>query len=81
MSCIKQHAAVLHGKLQVAVPIIIESLVSAAADNTPKHSGITSVVRMLQSTKAFCCSSSSTLSAHLLTADLVCAGKSKKKNK
>ncbi len=30
-------AAVLHGKLQLAMPIIIESLVSAAADNTPEH--------------------------------------------
>jgi hypothetical protein len=39
MSRIKQQAAVLHGKLQLAVPIITESLMSAASDNTPEHSG------------------------------------------
>ena len=80
MSCIKQQAAVLHGKLQMVVPIITEPSMSAVADNT-RAEWQSSVVRMLQSDEALCCSSSSILATHLLTADLLCAGKSKKKNK
>jgi len=39
MSRFKQQAAVLHGKLQAAVPIITEPSVSAAAANPPEHTG------------------------------------------
>ena len=36
---VSHQAATLHGKLQVAVPIITEPNMSAAADNTPEHNG------------------------------------------
>jgi len=80
MSRIKQQAAVLHDKLQLAMPIIIESLVSAASEKHTRAKWL-SWVCMLQSDTALCCSSSSIFSARLLTSDLLCAGKSKKKTK